>query len=147
MIKQIIQFATLGILLLAAMTGCTKLASPLLPPTDRLHMRVTAVWNAKTVHDWGAVYDAATEESRSKMKKDRFINHANVKVLDYSIESIEISPSGDKALVSVQYSVMQNGYTFNHIQSKDEWIWEKNEWRINLLPYFDAGKKPFSNAK
>jgi len=120
-------------LMLFVISGCAHL------PGNRksektLRDRVTQEWEAKVNDDWGIVYDLTTKEFKSKMKRDKFVGGSNIEVASYVIEEIEIASAQEKAWAHVGFDIMYMGMPFKGAKTKEEWLWEDGEWRLNLNP-------------
>lgn len=111
-------------------------------PTDGLTKRVQAVWEAKVNKEWGKVYDLAVSAYKQKVKRNEFEQKANLDIRDFSLAEVTVIEPEKKARAAVKYKVLQRGYEFD-MTSEEEWLWENNDWYLNLLPSLQfPGAKP-----
>lgn len=103
--------------------------------TDDLLSSVRLEWDAKVKDDWGTVYDLTAGSFKEKMSGEDFLKGKKIAVISYEI--LEAVPSGmNQATAIVKYSVKQEGQVFE-FTSKEEWLLENGQWRLNLLPNFN----------
>ena len=93
-----------------------------------LSQAINTEWTAKINKDWGTVYDLLTEASKSAIKRDNFIRHANVEVLNFTIKDIQIAPDGKTATATIDYTAFQMGYQLP-AKTTEEWMLENGQWR------------------
>ena len=121
------------LILILVIAGCAHFLKS--PKNEKfLQKKVQKEWEAKMEKDWGAVYDLTCNEFKAKVKREKFIQGANLNVENFSIEKIEIDPENGKAWATIRFDINQMGFPFKGITLKEEWIWEEGEWRLNLKP-------------
>lgn len=107
------------------------LASPLLAAQDEskiLREQATKLWEARVKGDWGTVYDCLSEEERSGLTKEKFIEARKAvgpwRYLHYKMGSVETS--ADMGWVKVQYSAEPVQFPGIEPRVTDRWEkWEK----------------------
>ncbi|MFP4533527.1 MAG: hypothetical protein ACLFNS_12670 [Desulfobacterales bacterium] len=120
----------IGILALLIFTlGACSLKNNRQPDEEALRQRVKNMMEAKIADDWGKVYDFQAPEYKQEVSKDQFLGiNRNMSVLSYSIESIEMAPSGKEATVKVEFSASARGYEFSGMVNTQQWKKIKGTW-------------------
>ncbi|PID73469.1 MAG: hypothetical protein CSB33_03615 [Desulfobacterales bacterium] len=120
-----------ALVLLFSFSGCASLGGDV--SEAGLRARVEAEWKARKNNEWGAVYDMTIAAYQEKMTRNNFIKRANINVKGYEIKEVRVIEPEKKGFALVHYQMKHLGYTFP-AKSKEEWLWENGEWRLNLLP-------------
>lgn len=127
-----------------AVAGCAHLAPASAKRSEEaLRQKVKMEWEAKVNKDWGVVYDLTVDAYKNKVKRDSFVQGANINVQEFTIKEVKIIEPGRKALAVVDYRINQMGFDFK-ITSREEWLWENGDWHLNLTPFL---KLPFGEKK
>jgi hypothetical protein len=100
-----------------------------------LRQRVVKEWEAKLNDDWGTVYDLTAKRFKNAMKREKFVGGTTIEVERYVIQGIEIDPAQEKAWAQVMFDIRHMGLSFKGAKTKEEWIWEDGNWRLNLDPH------------
>jgi len=106
------------------------------PTEESLRETVDKVWTSKTQRKWGPVYDQANEEYKAQVEREDFIRRSNLRVVSYSIREIRMTGPG-KAAVTLGFTVNFTGTDFSGT-AEEEWLWEKGEWRVNMMPQLNT---------
>lgn len=123
-----------------AVAGCAHLApAPAKGSEEALRQKVKMEWDAKVRKNWGVVYDLAVDAYKKKVDRNILIRRANINVQEFSIKEVQIIEPGRKALAVVGYRINHMGFDFKVI-SREEWLWENGDWRLDLTPSL---KSPF----
>lgn len=106
-------------------------------PVKKIEKRVNALMTAKVNGNWQEVYPFFDANYKSKIPESRFQRPRSIKILEYSIDSIQLGPEKKSANVLVIYSMMiQTGATVDNIKDKQSWILENGEWVLAAEPTF-----------
>lgn len=134
-----IRWLAIPLALLFFCSACAHLSMKS-PTEESLRETVDKVWSSKTKRQWGPVYDQANEEYKACVNREDFIRRANLQVVSYAIQGVRMTGPG-KAVVTLDFSVNFTGATFSGT-ADEEWLWEKGEWRVNMMPQL---KTPFGS--
>lgn len=111
---------------IVAFTGCSPGGSE-----KALKKRVTQAWEARMSGDNDTLYNLTTDQYKEKVPRESFTYETNVSIEGFSIEGLEITEGGTKAVVRVKIKVKQKGFDFAFPIS-EEWLWQGDVWRLNL---------------
>jgi hypothetical protein len=101
--------------------------------TDNLRQRVDGYMTAKINGNWAEVYDYLTPEYRQETTKEAFASMSRgMDFLSYTIDSIEIEPSGTEAVVSVKQDFKAQIFSIKDDIHRQHWIYEKNQWYVKM---------------
>jgi hypothetical protein len=114
-------------LLLLILISCTHMVLDEPVPIKR---RVAAFWEAKVQRDWARAYDFLCNAYKAQTTKEDYISSADLRVLSFKIEAIDLHKGGKKAIVTVSFDTIVMGFEFKRVKIKDEWINEDGAWRI-----------------
>ena len=96
---------------------------------EDLRQRVNSMMQAKIADDWGKVYDFQSPEYKEAVPKDKFLGFSRkMSVLSYTIESLEIAPSGKEATVKVKFAASVRGFEFEGMVNTQQWVKIKGTW-------------------
>jgi len=125
-------FCVLFIVMIAlASTACAALRSK--APDEALRERVQGMMQAKINKDWGTVYTYFDESFQKRESKEAFSNKIGSMIFKaYTIEKIEILPSGKEATVKIKGDIQAKGFDFKGTPSTQHWIMEGGEWRLQV---------------
>lgn len=127
---QLRKFFSIGILILlvGSLGACSlKHASP--SGEEALRQRVSRMMQAKIDDDWGKVYEFQAPEYKKAVSKDKFLGiNRKMSVLRYSIESLEMAPSGKEATVEVKFAASVRGFEFEGMVNTQQWVKIKGTW-------------------
>ena len=114
-------FGILLILVLFATAGCQILAFA--PPEQALQDRVSAMMTARVNEDWRTVYQYLEPDYREQVSEDKFAGMArNIFFSNFSIDSLDIAPSGKEADVVVKYDMSVMQFDVPGHSEKQKWI-------------------------
>ena len=99
-----------------------------------LENRVGAFWEAKVQGEWEKAYDFLCDDYRTQIPRKDFVRSANLRILSFKIEAIELQDGDKKAVVIVSFDTTNMGFELKGIKIKDEWINEDDLWRICPRP-------------
>jgi len=146
-------FSLFGVLavvfLLSACQGLPMMSSQ--PPEAVLEKRVAGLMNAKVNQDWGSFYTYLDPAFQEKVSKKNFMNRSrDVRFTDYSIQSIQIAPSGEEATVAVLYDMMAKAFHFTDQRDTQKWVKKGRKWYLEMKPAGNpmegGGKPPASSS-
>ena len=136
--NQKILFVLFIVIISLASTACAALKSK--APDEALRERVQGMMQAKINKDWGAVYTYFDESFQKRESKEVFSNKIGGMVFKaYSIEKIEILPSGKEASVKIKSDIQAKGFNFKGTPETQHWIMEEREWRLQVPVRPDVG--------
>ena len=112
-------------------TGCASF--PQQRPEESLRKRVDALMQAKIEERWDAVYNLYDSSFRKTTPKEKFVySTRNMRFKNFSIEEIEILPSGQEAKVKVRSDISVQGFDFKGVPEAQHWIREKGKWLLKV---------------
>ena len=103
-------------------------------PTEKiLENRAAEMMAARVNQDWGRVYHYLNPEYKETVSKERFQSMArNISYRIFSVESVIIDPSGEKATVVVQYDMTMMGFEVPGHRETQEWIKKSEKWYFSI---------------
>ena len=126
-----ILFVLFIVIISLASTACAALKSK--PPEEALKERVQGMMQAKINKDWGSVYTYFDESFQKRESKEVFSNKIGGIIFKaYTIESIEILPTGKDATVKIKSDIQTNGFDFKGTPETQHWIMEEGEWHLQV---------------
>ena len=130
--KNTARFVLFALLLATALMhlGCATSTTP----EQDLEKRVHAYMTAKVEGDWQLVYTFYDENFKSQVPKSYFSTTRDAQFPDYSIESIQMDPSGKKAVVQVKHSMTVGGLALEDITDTQNWVLENKDWFLAAKP-------------
>ena len=93
-----------------------------------LENRVGAFWEAKVQGEWEKAYDFLCDDYRAQTPRKDFVRSANLRILSFKIEAIELQDGDKKAVVTVNFDTTSMGFELKGIKIKDEWIANNNNY-------------------
>jgi len=112
-------------------SGCASLQKN--SPEDALKTRVEAFMNAKIAGDWEKAYSYFESSYRERVSKENYVRRAAAVVIKkFSIESIEIDPTGKKATVMIKSDITMQGLEFKDNVSTKKWVKEGSTWYLQM---------------
>ena len=127
--RQNIGLIGMLVLLLICSLGACSLKNMRQSDEEDLRQRVKGMMEAKVADDWGKVYDFQIPEYKQRVSKEKFLGISRkMSVLSYSIESVEMAPSGKKAAVKVKFSASVRGFEFSGVINTQQWIKTNGAW-------------------
>lgn len=99
-----------------------------------LEKRVAVFWEAKVQGEWEKAYDFLCDDYRAQTPREVFVRSADLRILSFKVEAIDLQEGGKKAVVTVSFDTTAMGFELKGIKIKDEWINEDNVWRICSKP-------------
>jgi len=132
-----ILFVLFIVIISLASTACAALKSK--PPEEALRERVQGMMQAKNNKDWGTVYTYLDESFQKRESKEVFSKKIESMIFKaYTIEKIEILPSGKEATVKIKSDIQTKGFDFKGTPSTQHWIMEGREWRLQVPVHKDV---------
>jgi len=114
-----------------ASTACASLKNK--APEEALKERVQGMMQAKINKDWATVYTYFDESFQKRESKEVFSKKIeSILFKTYTIEKIEISPSGKEATVKIKNDIQTKGFDFKGTPETQHWIMEGGEWRLQV---------------
>ena len=99
------------------------------PDEKVLENRTAEMMAARVTQNWGTVYDYLTPDYKQTISKQGFQNMPrNIFYRNFSLESIRIDPTGDKAKVVVKYDMTMMGYEVKNHRETQNWIKKGGKW-------------------
>lgn len=93
-----------------------------------LDSRVEALWTAKKE---GRLYDAYQfycADFRKARSAEEFVRAANLEVLEFSIEEIQLAEGDNAARVTVRFHSTVQGFDLKNIRVTEDWKKEGGKW-------------------
>ena len=111
---------------------------------ESLRKRVNALIQAKIDRRWDIVYDLYDSSYKKTLSREQFANRLRtMQFKNFSIETIEILPSGREAEVKLKVDISMKGFDFKDAPEKQHWIEEKGNWFMKVMPQIN----PFAPKK
>ena len=111
-----------AIMLVACATAPIKSSEAL------LRERVDGLMQAKINNNWAGVYEYYTPDFKEENSKDQFVRmNRQMHFKNYTIQSIEMDPSGKAATVIVRYDFRVLGSLF-HKNDTQKWVRDGGQW-------------------
>jgi len=121
-------YGSVFVVLFLILASCTHMA--VRDEVISLENRVGAFWEAKVQGEWGKAYDFLCDDYRAQTPRKDFGRSANLRILSFKIEAIELQDGDKKAIVTVSFDTTSMGFELKGIKIKDEWINEDDLWCI-----------------
>jgi hypothetical protein len=121
------------ILILAAtiMNACSLMHRK--PPEELLRERVNEMMNARVDLDWGKVYTYFDASYRKSESKESFLNlQRGAYTTAFTIEAIDVQPSGNEALVKMKCDLNMKGFDLKDNSETQNWINEDGQWYLKM---------------
>jgi len=111
-------------------------------PEIRVKVRVESFWAAKKERKLDVCYEMLTRASRETMTMVDYIRRNNTRILDYTVDSIQIDPDDStRALVEILCDIHVMGRKMSNIRNRQQWLLEDGEWRC-----VHANRSPFDRS-
>jgi len=108
---------------------------------ESLRKRIDTLMQAKINGKWDIVYDHYDSSYRKTLPREQFANRSrSMQFKNFSIETIEILPSGKEAKVKVKSDISLQGFDFKGAPENQQWIEENGQWFLKVKPQ----KNPFA---
>ncbi len=121
----------LMILMMLGMSSCATF--PFRSSEEALRSRVEEMMNARMDDDWEKVYTYLDPAYQRRISKKDFMNiRREMDYTRYSIESIEIGPSGNDAVVKVRQDVNVKIFDFKNQSETQNWIKDGWTWYLKV---------------
>lgn len=114
--------------------GCAHRPGNRTSEEKTLRDKVTQEWEAKVHGEWGTVYELTTREFKNSVTRDAFVSGKNLRIENFSIQEITVDSAQEKAVVQVSFDINHMGIPFKGASTREEWMREEGEWRLNLKP-------------
>lgn len=102
------------------------------PPEQALRQRVENYMTAKINNDWATVHAHMDSEYRKTIDQNQFAKTIRqMEFKNFTIESLEMNPSGEKAVVVVKSDVNVQGLEFKGNPETQTWIIEMGKWFLH----------------
>jgi hypothetical protein len=123
--------------------GCASLPQKI-SKEEALRNRVNALMQAKIDGKWDIVYDLYDSSYRKTLSREQFASRSRAMLFkNFSIETIEILPSGTEAKVKVRTDISMKGFDFKGAPENQNWIEENGKWFMKVKPQIN----PFAPRK
>ena len=94
-----------------------------------LNERIAGMMTARQDQNWAKVYEYLDPEYRSKVSKSSFVNMSrNIQYNNFTIESVEYTPSGKKATATVKYDFVVQALDVQDHRETQDWIKSSGQW-------------------
>ena len=102
---------------------------------ELLRKRVEELMQAKADGKWDVVYGLYNANFRNAVPGNSFANKPRtMRFKSFTIEKLEILPSGTEAVVEVKSNVEMQGFEFKGALNKQHWIKEGEQWFQKVRP-------------
>lgn len=138
--------AAMCCLMAILLAGCAGLTPE--PKQESLDERVKNYMQAQIDKDWAKVYSFFHSSYREKMSKEQFTGMVRkLSYKSFTIEGIDMLPSGQEAQVKVRIDLSFMGYVFPRAPQKQNWAKENGGWFVKgsdktTPPFAREPKKP-----
>ncbi len=131
--RQTKLFSLVLIIVFAGLSACSTFQRK--PPQEALKERVEGLMEAKVNNNWTKVYTFYDPNFKKTTTQEGFAGmNRGVSFSNFSIESIDIAPSGTEATVKVKYDVSMKGFDFKGTPEIQKWIKEGSHWYLHIKP-------------
>jgi len=121
------------ILLMTAISACQLLHRT--PPEDAIRLRINEFMNAKINKDWSTAYTYFDSTYHDTVTVKQFERKMSKMVFKgFTIKSIEIDASGNKATAIVEADVDMMGFDFKGTPETQIWVDEGWKWFLHVPP-------------
>ncbi len=123
----------LCLLLMTLISACQLLH--LTPPEEAIRLRIDEFMNAKITKDWAKAYayfDSEYHDMVTQKQFERKMSKFDFKA--FTIASIEMDPSGDKATAIVKADLNMEGFDFKENPETQMWVKENWGWYLHVPP-------------
>ena len=143
-IKNISRIFKTGLLLvmsIAVLTACQTLPSR--PPEAALEQRVKGLMKAKINQNWARLYTYLDPSYQETVSRKNFVNRQREAMYsDFSIESIQIKPSGREAVAEVLFDMTVKSFEFKDQRDVQNWVKKDEKWYLKTQPANALDFKP-----
>ena len=94
-----------------------------------LEKRAAAFWEAKAAGNWEKAYSFFCSAYRAKTTMKDFARSANLRILSFKVDAIDLQEGDKKAVVTVSFDTAAMGFDLKGIKIKEEWVYEDHTWR------------------
>ncbi|MFW5792390.1 MAG: hypothetical protein ACOCVU_06970 [Desulfohalobiaceae bacterium] len=137
-------FAVWGLALLLLAAGCQTMQVRTAGPEKELRERVAAYWAAKADNDPIATYPFYASGYREEVPLKTHVRRGNIAFSDWSLDSLEVLPSGEEAKVTIQADMQVMGLTFENATMTEKWVLEEGSWYLDAPTPKQSFQKLFS---
>ena len=133
-VTRILVFSVSGAVI-ALVCGCATLPFPK-DEGEELRDRVVRMMEAKTTGNWDLVYDYYDPAFRSSTSKGEFTSKNRILFKAYTIQKMEILPSGKEARVEISNDISMQGFDFKDAPETQHWVNIDGKWyyKVRSLP-------------
>lgn len=118
------------VFLLASALTCSEQSQD-----ELLRKRVEELMQAKADGKWDVVHGLYDANFRKSVSESSFANQPRkMRFKSFTIEKLEILPSGTEAVVEVKSNVEMQGFEFKGAVNKQHWIKEGEQWFQKVKP-------------
>ena len=92
-------------------------------PEEKLRERAALLLQSRVDGRWGQVYDLYDADYRGSISREDFMRRSrNMQFLSFTIEGVEVMPSGKEGVVKVKEKVSIRAFTFDSPVVAQSWI-------------------------
>ena len=126
-------------LMLISSAGCAGFSS-ITAKQEPLEERVRNYLQAQIDRKWDRAYEFFDSSSRKAIVRESYVHRTRtLSYTGFTIEEMNILPSGDQATVKVRIDVMAMAFNFKGVSQTQNWVKEGGEWFVKSEP----PKNPF----
>jgi hypothetical protein len=136
-------------LIVFMLAGCAT-SSSISAKRETLEERVRNYMQAQIDGRWDHVYAFLHSSYRDKVPKESYVNRArDLSYKGFTIEEINVLPSGNEATVKVRIDLLFMGTVFPRASETQNWTKENGEWFMKSSDKINPSKKttPFTQQK
>lgn len=128
-------------IILIFLCGCATVPMTSSPPKEPLKRSVKKMMQAKVDGRWDLVYDYFDQGYKKKVSRQQFSGIPRSMFFhSFTIDSFELDPSGQKAVVKLTSTFSARGFRFDEVESVQNWKIENGQWVLIMKdanPFID----------
>ena len=99
--------------------------------TDRLSKEVAKFMQAMVDKNWEVAYPFFDDGFKKSVSKEAFAFYPrDTEIKAFTVESVEILPSGKEANVTLIEEISTKGFTFKGIKKNQHWLIQNGKWVV-----------------
>jgi len=119
------------IMALFLISACQSL--PFQPPEQVLQKLAAGMMAARVAQDWGQVYQYLAPDYKNRVSKENFLGKKrDIQFGDFTVESVEIGPSGKEAVITVKYDMTVMSFNVANKRITQNWVKTGGKWYYQM---------------
>lgn len=129
--KKIIISLCAGVVFFFGCAGVGSNSTKSQDSADRLSREVATFMQAMVDKNWNAAYPFFDNSFKKSVSKETFASFPRqIEIKAFTVESVEILPSGKEADVTITQDLSSRGFTFKGIKKTQHWLVQKGKWVV-----------------